>query len=1196
MLIRDFVKTDIALILTNTLIKISIFQMMRITRERLLIILCGLSMSALLQGQSLKINEAISSNTTYLDEDGDGSDWLELYNGSDRTIDLENWSITDDQTEPQQWIMPSYSLLRDSYLVIRASGKDRRDINFSQSIIKQGDSFRYAIPKTSIDEDWHQPDFDDTNWKIGMSGFGYGDGDDTTVLPSGTSSIYIRRSFEVDQLSTISNLVLDIDYDDSFVAYINGVEVTRANISGQPPSYNATANTDHEAVLYSSGTLERFVIANPQLVLVEGENILAIQTHNVSRTSSDLTVIPFLSAEMSVPNPVWSAVPKVVDLPNRMWHTNFKLSGGKETLYLYNPAGILVDSLLLVDSPVNVSIGCSESSEAIQFFDKPTPGLKNVTSGFDGVWSGEIKFSHEGGVVHPFPLELSVDEEGGEIRYTLTSQIPNESSTLYQGPISISSNQVVRARFFKEGYLSTRTFSRTYITNAQHDLPIISLITEPENFYDTQSGIYVRGTSSESDFPFFGSNFWEDWEKPVHFTFYEGDGTVGEMTDAGIKIFGGWSRGFDQRSFSLFARKQYGDGSFKHSFFPELEYTSFESLVLRNSGNDWNRTMLRDATLTSLMAGSGLEFQAYRPTVVYLNGSYFGLYNLREKINEHFIASKQELNPDSIDILELNAKILKGTNEEYEDLIDYVATNNLATTSAFNYVRDRVDLDNFALYYAAQIYFDNTDWPGNNIKYWKVQGGKWRWVLFDTDFGFGIWDANNFTNNTLQFALRDNGPGWPNPPWSTLLFRQLNTNQTFQHVFINQMADAMNTRFLPEVVHAKIEEHESVITNEIQRQFQRWRGSFSNWSQHIQNMKNFASKRARYVKDYIKSEFDLPSVNELRLSYDSSNLSGYLVVNNRIRIETTKWSGDYFGTVPIDIKAIPRAGYVFSHWEGDISSTEQTISVDVDRPMSIKAVFEQESFVLLPVVINEINYKSSQDFDTGDWIELHNTADVSIDLSNWKVTDTDANDFTIPQGVTIDPESYLILARSTEQFNTLLPAVPAIGDLGFGLSSNGEVLTLYNHAGEFQDQVSYMNSEPWPEDANGVGYTLELISPDLDNTKAENWAAVNQTGSPGRANTMSTSVIDISNLGSLSVYPIPTSTELNIELTLQSASRIELNIINASGQQIDQIVKSSLQEGTHQYTLDVERYSSGIYIVKLNVIGGSHNLYFVKSD
>lgn len=121
--------------------------------------------------------------------------------------------------------------------------------------------------------------------------------------------------------------------------------------------------------------------------------------------------------------------------------------------------------------------------------------------------------------------------------------------------------------------------------------------------------------------------------------------------------------------------------------------------------------------------------------------------------------------------MERDASVIKVDNAEYEELMNYVSTNNLANEAHYRYVKDRVDVDNFALYYTSQIYFDNQDWPSNNIKYWKTSNGKWRWILFDTDFGFGICDKNNYRNNTLSFALDNNGPGWPNPPWSTGIYK-----------------------------------------------------------------------------------------------------------------------------------------------------------------------------------------------------------------------------------------------------------------------------------------------------------------------------------------------------------------------------------------------------------------------------------------
>ena len=186
-------------------------------------------------------------------------------------------------------------MLPDEYLLIWASSKDRSEINYVRTHVNHGDEFKYIVPNGNI-QYWNTLGFNDESWDIGESGFGYGDNDDETQLPYGTISVYLRKQFSIDDTSLIQGLILDVDYDDGFIAYINGVEIARANINGSPPSYNATTPAEHEALIYDGGIPVRYSIDNPQDFLVNGENILSIQVHNISDESSDLTIIPFLSA------------------------------------------------------------------------------------------------------------------------------------------------------------------------------------------------------------------------------------------------------------------------------------------------------------------------------------------------------------------------------------------------------------------------------------------------------------------------------------------------------------------------------------------------------------------------------------------------------------------------------------------------------------------------------------------------------------------------------------------------------------------------------------------------------------------------------------------------------------------------------------------------------------------------------------
>ena len=170
---------------------------------------------------------------------------------------------------------------------------------------------------------------------------------------------------------------------------------------------------------------------------------------------------------------------------------------------------------------------------------------------------------------------------------------------------------MIRAASFKNGWLKSPIKTSTFILdNESHDFPTIFLSTAPENFFDYYTGIYVMGPNASSDFPHFGANFWQDWERPVYIEILEPDGTYFE-SPAGAKIFGGWSRGQAQKSLSIFARGEYGAREFDYPLFPDLDIDSYQSFVLRNSGNDWNFTMLRDWYMTGIFKSIDIDFQAY---------------------------------------------------------------------------------------------------------------------------------------------------------------------------------------------------------------------------------------------------------------------------------------------------------------------------------------------------------------------------------------------------------------------------------------------------------------------------------------------------------------------------------------------------------------------------------------------------------
>lgn len=889
-------------------------------------------------GASILISEISSGNSAFDDEDGDSPDWFELKNAGTTSIDLQGWAASDNIRKPSKWIFPTTSLLPGEHIRVWASGKDRYEPGIYRTLVDRGDIFSYFIPEQNIGFEWTGLNYVDSDWSVGPSGFGYGDGDDTTEVNAGTTAIYLRKTFTIEKVNQISELWLDIDFDDAFIAYINGQEIARANMDGDRPDFDATPIEQREATIYQSGKPQRFSIEEYSNLLNDGLNVLAIEVHNISESSSDLSAIPFLTALFTEPSTQGVSPPDILGLIDLGLHTNFKLAANSEILYLFDKDGKIQDSLDFGGLLTNTSIGKSSIDNRIIYFEEPTPGDVNSLDEFQGIVSDKVSFSHPGGKFEGANVELSSTGEDDTIYFTTDSSIPTERSAIYDAPIPIDGNTVIRARIYKDNFISSRIASRTFLPDANHTLPLVTLISEVDNFFDETTGIYVYGPSFESKRPHFGANFWQDWEREVHFSFYEENGTLGIEMDAGIKIFGAWSRANDQRSLSIFARGRYGTSEINYPFFPDLAHQNFKSVNLRNSGNDWLKSMMRDVTMTSLMDNSHIDKQAFRSSVVYLNAEYWGLYHMRQKVNEDFLSRMHQVDSDEVDLLQFNGEVVEGTNVEYKDLMDFISENSLAIDENYQQVIAQIDLDNYLDYQVAQIYFDNQDWPGNNIKFWKSPKTKWRWILFDTDFGFGA--GTKYTRDTLAFALEPDGTQWPNPAWSTFLLRSLVENEEFTLQFINRFLDHFNTRFSAENVVANINRISENIRPEMPNQFYRWSGSdsISSWENQVAEMKIFANNRIESLTGHIRNQFGLSELSTLTVGINTP--TGGSVKLNSLTVTSDNWSGEYFNDIPLRLIAQPNTGYEFSHWVGASAATNPNIQVIMSDHTQLEAVFK----------------------------------------------------------------------------------------------------------------------------------------------------------------------------------------------------------------------------------------------------------------
>jgi len=1136
--------------------------------------------------QTISINEVAPTNASFQDEDGETKDWIELYNNTATKISLENWSITDDISEPEKWIFPKIEVGPKGFFTIFASGKDRTTPLTYRNFIQQGDNAKYIVPNGATSTTWRMLNFDDSSWSDGATGIGYGDGDDETIVPNGVRSVFLRQQFTVSAPSQIKELLLHIDYDDAFVAYINGKEIARANIeSGAFPPYFSGAVNDREAKFYQDGELQRYKLTDLEDLLVVGENVLAIQVHNISTTSSDLTIIPFLTLGgegLTAGN----ELPEALNLSASFYHTNFKLSNA-ETVYLFDANKELQDSLAIPFLPSGVTVGrFPDGAGNSLIFEQTTPNAPNVATYFEGTIDGTVLFSKNSGIYESgFELTLSTEAEG-TIRYTTDGSIPNSTSSIYQNPITIQLNSTVKAAIFKANFLPSEIASNTYLINVEHDLPILSLAFKKEDFFSETTGMYSFGANAEEDFPHFGANFWKDLEKPVQLTFFENN-EIGFNIGAGAKIFGGWSRGNAQRSLSLFFRSEYGNKELHYPIFADRAYDKYEALVLRNSGNDWQQTMLRDLTLTGLMKNANVDIQAGRPIASYLNGEYWGIYNVREKINEHYLASLHNVPSEDITILERESSVIFGDNQEYVALLNFIENNSLAITSNYEKVEAEIDIVNFIQYNVAQIYFDNTDWPGNNIKFWRHKNGKWRWILFDTDFGFGIWNAEQYSNNTLAFALNPFGPAWPNPPWSTFMFRKLMENETFKKQFVNTFADELNSRFLAPKVKAAIETNEAIVSNEMPRHIDKWGNtSMSAWREKVNNMKSFASQRPVFMRSHLKNELNLPFHKQVNLKID--NPAGGSIQLNTIRVTDASWSGAYFPTVPITLTAVAKPGYRFSHWSGEVDSEEISITLDPNKIINLTANFTENTDMAdqSDVLFNEINYNSNAETPIGDWVELYNNG-TRQDLTDWQFKDSDdAHIFQFPVGTILEAGDYVVVTRDSEKFTARFPNVDNyLGNFDFGLSSNGEFIRLFDSEGTLVDSVFYLPDSGWPEAADGEGPSLELMDPNSDNTLPESWTTFTSNGTPGRANGIYTSINTINPLAEfINIHPNPFEERLTIQIDLPKRSDLQIDLLSINGQVLQNLVA---QKGVRQqaFELTLPVMTPGNYLIRVSVDG-----------
>ncbi len=541
---------------------------------------------------------------------------------------------------------------------------------------------------------------------------------------------------------------------------------------------------------------------------------------------------------------------------------------------------------------------------------------------------------------------------------------------------NVYKGNVVRAKAVKPGSEPSPVVTKNYFISptgtSRFSLPVISLSINEDKLFDYEDGIYVAGklfddyrSDNPTDVPDYpignytqkGSGF----ERRANFNYFVNGQEVLNQ-DIGIRVQGNYSRIYPSKSFNFYARPEMGDGDMSYKFFADRADNNFSRLCVKNSGSDFFNSFIKDALCAELLENLHTVTEASQPAVTFLNGEYWGMLTIREKYDDKFFKRVFGIPESEIELLENDGyQVEEGDNPHYLAMVDYFENNSLIPEANFNYIKTQMDTESFTDYFISNIYLNNTDWPGNNIVYWRRNttynpgaaygnDGRWRWAAHDMTSTF-----RNPNHNTLAVATFPSGTDWPNPAWSTLQLRKLLENPTFKQDFISRFADLMNTTFLPSRVIGMVDELKGEIAAEMPEQMPRWKGpaDLDDWNYFLDLQKDFATDRPAPQRSQIRNQFGISHNISATLNV-SNSAHGYVKINtidikngtDGISASPYPWTGIYFSDIPVKLKAVALPGYVFSHWVGASTSTDAEITITTATDFSATAVFIPEGFAV----------------------------------------------------------------------------------------------------------------------------------------------------------------------------------------------------------------------------------------------------------
>lgn len=754
--------------------------------------------SRIKENSTLLINEVLLSSSR-VPYQGKFQDVVEIINTSTETVNTKGWYLSDGG-DPYEYALPEMELAPGQCMVIICNDQTT---GFS---ISNGEALRLTNPEFT-----HAPlvycakslDGKSVNRQVKEGIVSY-----TFMAPSlgyeNTSENhlkFLRENFTAGLM--ISEMM------SSNKSYIKGAYSTTCDWIELYNNSNADINLSDYCLTDDQDQLHKYPL--PDKTLKPGEYIVILLAEKDKNLANGYSVLPF------------------------------NLSAEGEQIYLCKN-GTVHDYVFLPEMSIDMSYGRPDGDISYAVLDKPTPSKKNT--GIAQISADPIAVLPQGSYDNVDYLDITFSGPG-KIYYTTDCTAPTIYSTLYTGPIRITETTVFRVLHVEEGKRKSNVIDLTYLVNENDKLGTVCIVTDPDNLWDYYTGIYVKGPGASTVSPYKGANFWKDWEKEASVSLFEADGG-GFSYPCGLKIFGGYSRANAKKSLVCFFRSQYGASDLDYPLFGDAGLDSYEAFVLRAGGQDTFSARMRDEVITSIASKfTGLAVQKYKPVVVYLNGEYFGLHYVREKISTHYVAGNFGCDAEDV-ILCVQA----GTNSSsYQSLISYVKKHDLSKKEHYDYVCSQVDIDNYIDYLCTQIWIGNTDL--GNVKFFKIAGGKWTWILYDTDFAFF-----NSSDPTLSIMLS---------PMSNTAYdlrcRRLATklikNEEFKEKFLTRLAWHINEVWTEENINAQIDILEGAIAEDMIKDCQRWDTTYGYWQDRVEFLRIYAGRRTPKLLQQVKDFFGL---------------------------------------------------------------------------------------------------------------------------------------------------------------------------------------------------------------------------------------------------------------------------------------------------------------------------------------------------